>query len=97
MFDIAFRPEALEDLARLRKYDQQRLYGAIATQLRHQPTTPTRNRKRLRPNPLAEWELRVGEYRVFYDVDEQQGTVEVIAVGYKQGGKLFLRGKETSL
>jgi len=35
-----------------------------------EPIVETRNRKKLRPNPLAPWELRIGKARVFYDVEE---------------------------
>ena len=42
---------------------------AVDDHLRHQPDVPTRHRKRMRPNALAPWELRVGDYRVFYDVE----------------------------
>jgi len=39
--------------------------------LTHQPTVATRNRKRLRPNPLAPWELRIGALPVYYEVTEE--------------------------
>lgn len=63
----------------------------------HQPNAETRNRKILRPNQVAEWELRIGKYRVFYDVDTAMNTVEVKMVGYKEGNKLFVQGKEYEL
>jgi mRNA-degrading endonuclease RelE of RelBE toxin-antitoxin system len=62
MFQIEFTPDAIEDLSGFRKYDQQRIVSAIETHLTHQPDQVSRNRKRLRPNQLAEWELRVGEF-----------------------------------
>ncbi len=62
--------------------------------LLHQPTTEARNRKRLRPNQVAEWELRIGEYRVFYDVDLERNPVEVKMVGCKDHNRLLVRGKE---
>ena len=33
------------------------------------------------------WELRVGEYRVFYDVSEEEKTVYVRAIRKKPQGK----------
>jgi mRNA-degrading endonuclease RelE of RelBE toxin-antitoxin system len=57
----------------------------------------TRNRKRLHPNDLAEWELRVGKFRVFYDVDETELRVKVEAVGYKRGSVLIVHGQEYEL
>ena len=68
-------------LAALRKFDQTRIRDAMTDQLTSQPSVKTRNRKRLRPNRLAEWELRMGKYRVFSDVDEEQELVRIIAIG----------------
>ena len=48
---------------------------AIATQLVEEPLKETRHRKPLRPNPVAPWELRAGELRVFYDVDASSRRV----------------------
>jgi hypothetical protein len=55
----------------------------------------TRNRKHLRPNALAEWELWVEIFRIFYDADSE--TVKIIALGYKTGNQLFINGKEFDL
>ena len=38
--------------------------------LKHEPGRETRNNKKLRPNRLAERELRIDRFRVFYDIDE---------------------------
>lgn len=39
----------------------------------------------MRPNPLAPWELRIGNLRVYYDVEEEPEPVVFIrAVGVKQ-------------
>jgi mRNA-degrading endonuclease RelE of RelBE toxin-antitoxin system len=97
MFRIEFTPEAFEDLQLLRKFDQQQIIAAIEVQLPHQATQETRNRKRLRPNQLAEWELRVDQFRVFYDVDARTNAVKIEAVGSKQGSRLFLHGQEYQL
>jgi mRNA-degrading endonuclease RelE of RelBE toxin-antitoxin system len=58
--------------------------------------TETRNRKPLRPNPIAPWELRVGELRVFYDVDEP-GVVTILAIGTKRGNMFFIDGEQIDL
>lgn len=97
MFRIEFTPESLEDLRLLRVYDQRRVIESVEEQLRHQPTQATRNRKRLRPNELAEWELRVGDFRIFYDTDEEDALVKIEAVGYKKGNILFIHGEEYEL
>lgn len=65
-------------------------------QLAHQPTVETRNRKRLRPNPLAPWELRIGNLRVYFSVEEEpERVVKIRAIGVKkQGNRLFIGGEE---
>jgi mRNA-degrading endonuclease RelE of RelBE toxin-antitoxin system len=97
MFQINFTPEALEDLQGFRAYEQRQIIQAIEEQLQYQPTQPTRNRKQLRPNNLAEWELRIDTFRVFYDVDEELSVVKIEAIGYKEGNKLFVHGEEYEL
>ncbi|MBV7328152.1 addiction module toxin RelE [Chloroflexi bacterium TSY] len=97
MYDIEFTPESLGDISEFRKFEQQTIFAEIKTQLSYQPTIETRNRKRLRPTEVSEWELRIDKIRVFYDVFEQIRIVKVEAVGRKEGNKLILRGKEYKL
>jgi len=73
------------------------LLALSETQLEYEPTVETRNRKRLRPNQVAEWELRIGKWRVFYDVYEKVRTVKVEGIGRKEGNRLFLHGEEYEL
>lgn len=66
--------------------DRHAVLDAIKVQLTHQPTTETRNRKPMRSNPLAPWELRIGKLRVFYDVESGSNpVVNVLAIGVKIG------------
>ena len=97
MFEIRFTPEAIEDIRSFRRHERKRIIDQTEIQLKHQPAEETRNRKRLRPNQIAEWELRIDKFRVFYDVDEQEQLVKVEAVGYKEGGVLFIHGEEYEL
>jgi len=81
---IEFTPEAVEHLAELTARQKSGVLDAIEVQLKHQPTVETRNRKRMRPNPLAPWELRVGSARVYYDVtSEPRALVTIRAIGVK--------------
>ncbi|MBI2901461.1 MAG: type II toxin-antitoxin system RelE/ParE family toxin [Planctomycetes bacterium] len=89
MYGIAFEENVEEDLARIRPFDGRRILDAIVEQLRHEPNVETRQRKilkgakpRFKAVPPV-WELRVGEYRVFYDVNEEEKKVFVRAVRYK--------------
>ena len=97
MFEIKFTPDAIEDMRWFKKPERKRIIATLESQLRHEPAVETRNRKRLRPNQLAEWELRVGRHRVFFDIDPANGLIKVEAVGYKRGGRLFIRGTEYEL
>lgn len=97
MLRFAFTPSALDDIAWFRAPQRKAILQGIEDQLAHEPDVETRNRKRLRPNAVAEWELRVGEFRVFYDVDTKQSTVEIKTVGIKEANLLRVRGKEFRL
>jgi mRNA-degrading endonuclease RelE of RelBE toxin-antitoxin system len=97
MFRIELTPEAAADLRTFRRYDQEQIVAGIEEQLPHQAIEPSRNRKRLRPNRLAEWELRIGDFRVFYDVDLDESLVKIEAIGYKDGSTLFVHGEEYEL
>ncbi len=93
-FALAFTKDALDDLAYLKKYEQRLILDELEVQLSREPTMETRNRKPLEPNTLGEWELRIGVYRIFYDVDPAESLVKIKAVGYKEHNVLHLRGKE---
>jgi mRNA-degrading endonuclease RelE of RelBE toxin-antitoxin system len=96
-YEVIFEPDAVEHLQGFSARDQSIVLDQIEVQLTYQPEVETRNRKRLRPNPLAPWELRSGEIRVFYDVDADAASVRVIAVGRKEGNRLMIGGEEISL
>lgn len=91
--------ESVEDHFRaLTARDRAIALTAIDRQLLHEPLRETRNRKPLRPNPVAPWELRVGDLRVFYEVvGTDGGIVRILAVGRKQRNILTIGGKEVHL
>jgi len=93
-FAIIYSPEAVDHLQALPKATQVLVVDQVDEQLTHEPALATRKRKLLRPNPIAPWELRLGDVRVFYDVQEQpDGLVKIAAVGIKQHNELWI-GKE---
>lgn len=97
MFTLTFTPSALEDLNYLTKAAQSTVLAAINQRLPFEPLVETRHRKSLAPNVLAGWELRVGDYRVFYDADVAANVVTIKGAGWKEHNKLFIRGKEYKL
>jgi mRNA-degrading endonuclease RelE of RelBE toxin-antitoxin system len=52
----------------------------------------SKRRKPLRPNPVAPWELRIGAFRTFYEIEEDR-DVRVLAIGHKEHNDLFIRGE----
>ena len=72
--------------------EQRILEAAILSRLKRQPTTPTKAIQQLRPNPLAQFELRTGDLRVLYNVEGDE--VVVLIVGRKVGNKLIVEGEE---
>jgi mRNA-degrading endonuclease RelE of RelBE toxin-antitoxin system len=91
-FKIAITEDAERQLRSLPVREQRILEAAIQSRLEHQPTTPTKAIKRLRPNPFADFELRAGDLRALYNVEE--GEIVVLLVGRKVGNQLIVEGEE---
>jgi len=71
---------------------------AIERHLLREPLRETRNRKPLRPNPMAPWESRVGKLRVFYEMAPgDPDVVRILAVGKKDRDILRIARQEISL
>jgi mRNA-degrading endonuclease RelE of RelBE toxin-antitoxin system len=97
-YRIRFTQLADDHFAQLTARQQAIVVDAVKVQLKNEPLEETRNRKQLRPNPLAPWELRVGFLRVFYEVDVlQSDLVNILALGIKKGNKLIVSGKEIQI
>jgi mRNA-degrading endonuclease RelE of RelBE toxin-antitoxin system len=97
-YEIAFAESVQEHFRVLTARERATVLDAIGRQLPHQPLAETRNRKPLRPNPVAPWELRVGQLRVFYEVvGTEIGVVRILAVGRKVGNTLTIGAKEIQL
>src|SRR5207244_3847446 len=97
-YDVKFAESVDDHLTYLSLREHKAIIEGIESQLRFEPLVETRNRKPLRPNPLAPWELRLGNLRVFYEVPASEpGTVRIHAVGRKRGNRLFIAGKEIQL
>jgi mRNA-degrading endonuclease RelE of RelBE toxin-antitoxin system len=97
-YRITLTPQARADVAGLRANRRPVVLKAIVTELTHQPVVPTRQRKRMRPNATATWELWVDPQRVFYMVDEAGRQVTVERVHTKTGDRLLdSAGREVTL
>lgn len=97
-YRIEFTPEAGEHVKDLSARERATLLDGVERQLLHEPTRETRNRKPLRPNPVAQYRLRLGSLRVYYDVDGGPPAVVLVrAVGVKVRQRVLIGGKEVML
>jgi mRNA-degrading endonuclease RelE of RelBE toxin-antitoxin system len=98
-FAPVFAPEAIEHLNAIERKYHGLIARTIDEQLGYTPEHETRNRKRLeQPAPFdATWELRLGpdnRFRVFYEVNSDERTVRILAIGLKEGNRLIVGRKE---
>jgi mRNA-degrading endonuclease RelE of RelBE toxin-antitoxin system len=89
MYEIRFSSGVEEDLKKIKVFELRKIFEEIEGQLKTKPLETTKNKKILE-NLIPPFEsvppireLRVGDYRVFYDVDEEDDVVFVRAVRRK--------------
>ena len=87
MFKILFKPLAIAQLKRMKRYYARIVVDAIEIQLSEEPERIHGAIKRLRGKQEAIFRLRVQDYRVFYDVVEDR--VEIIQVLHKSATPAF--------
>jgi len=89
-YEIVVHELAVDELESLRAFDQRRILVEMRAQLTDKPAVATRRRKcliDLTPSfdhGLPVWELRVGSFRVFYDVQVEEQRVHIRAVRRKE-------------
>jgi len=98
-FEIEYADEVFGHLEVIEAKFHRTIEEAIFEQLSYTPIAETRNRKLLdQPAPFeATWEIRFGlqnEFRAFYEVDEAEKIVYVLAIGVKDGNRLIVGGEE---
>jgi mRNA-degrading endonuclease RelE of RelBE toxin-antitoxin system len=95
---IEYSPQAEDHMRWLTTRQQRTVLDTVDRQLLHQPAMETRNRKPMRPNPVAPWELRIGDLRVYYETkDEPEPTVTVLAIGIKEKDQVRIGGERFKL
>jgi mRNA-degrading endonuclease RelE of RelBE toxin-antitoxin system len=89
-YEIVLSPQAVEDRRRLRAYNWAIIRDLIEKHLRHEPTKVSKSRiKRLQGVSRPQFRLRVGDFRVFYDVSGTE--VHVLAIIPKVEAEAWLR------
>ncbi len=90
-YEIRYSSEAVEQLKKLRVFDRTAILDQIEQVLSVNPNVVSTSRiKRLREPAPTQYRLRVGEFRVFYDLEEE--AVFIIQVLSKQDSIDYLGG-----
>jgi len=78
VFVVLLHPRAAKDLGKIEKLVQER----IKEQLRELKERPEQVGKQLRYSDF--WSLRIGDYRVIYEIDGKKHEVIVLFVGHRK-------------
>lgn len=96
-YRVEYSPDAQDHLRALPAHERATVLDGVERRLTYQPAVETRNRKPMRPNPIAPWELRIGVLRVYYDVErEPDAVVRIRAIGVKDRNRVII-GNEVVL
>lgn len=98
-FDIVYAPQTKQHLRFIEKKYYTLIRKTIEEQLQFTPDVKTRNRKPLDFPGIfeADWEIRFGpdnRFRVFYGINEEHSEIHILAIGIKQGNRLYIGGEE---
>ncbi|SRR6266849_3270179 len=91
-YEVKYSDEAVEDLKKLRAFDHTAILDQIEQVLMVNPTLESKARVKLLRQPApAQFRLRVGDFRVFYDV--QGEVVQIIRILSKEESIRYLEMK----
>ena len=95
-YEIILSPEAERDYKRFRASIRSGIRDSLEVYLRHAPMKTSKSRiKRLRGLTQPQYRLRVGDLRVFYDIEA--GSVLVLAIVLKSDAARWLQEEGKSL
>ena len=90
-YEIRYSNEAIDRLKKFKAFDRTAILDQIEQVLSVNPTIESKARvKRLREPAPTQYRLRVGEFRVFYDVEEE--AVLIVQILSKQDSADYLGG-----
>lgn len=90
-YEIFYSDEAIEKLKIVRAFDRAAILDEIERVLMVNPTQESKAKVKLLRQPApAQYRLRVGEYRVYYDVGER--WVNIIQILSKADSISYLEG-----
>ena len=92
-FALQYSKEAVADIRALRAYDRASILHAVGRVLVSNPVLEGRSRiKRLEEPTPVQYRLRVGAFRVYYDVDSKGPVVLIRRVLEKKATGPYLEG-----
>jgi mRNA-degrading endonuclease RelE of RelBE toxin-antitoxin system len=90
-YRIEYSPDAENHLHKLTARQRAIVFDTVDEQLAYEPLIQTKNRKPMRPNLLAPWELRIDRLRVYYRVEDiPEPVVYVRAIGVKKRNRVWI-------
>ena len=101
-FELVYAPQVKEHLKAIERKYYGLIRQEIEAQLQFEPEVETKNRKPLKRAVAfeAEWEIRFGpnnRFRVFCEVDREDRTVYILAIGIKVRDRLIIGREEVEL
>ena len=89
-YEIILSPEAVQDLKLLDAHQRAKIKDLIELHLRHEPTKISKSRiKRLRGLRHPQYRLKIDDFRVFYDIEENR--VEILSIILKSKASDWLK------
>ncbi len=89
-YEIILSPEAVQDLKLLDAYERTKIKDLIEVHLRHEPTKVSKSRiKRLRGLRHPQYRLKIDDFRIFYDIEENR--VEILSIVLKSKAAEWLK------
>ncbi len=99
-FRVTLSESAEDDLHFFEAFEQRIILDEIHGSLSVDAHLENQHRKMLGPNSIAPWELKIGDFRVFYSwtmSDPANGTVQVQTIGKKVHNELRIRDRIVEL
>ena len=81
MFDLVYAKSVVKDLRKIAPHQFASVKAGIE-ELRMFPNIS--QIKRLNNHPFAEYRLRIGSYRVLFDVNWEQQEIDILKIGHRR-------------
>jgi mRNA-degrading endonuclease RelE of RelBE toxin-antitoxin system len=80
-YEIQYAAEAAADLRAMRPFDRRNVLDGIELHLLHQPKLVSKSRIKVMVQPFwSQYRLRISDFRIYYDVDDNDRVVNVLRV-----------------